>query len=138
MPIFIIMAMGYFSVRFDFFTEAQLRPASANFVIRIGLPMLVFHAITTRPLSDVINLNYLYGYGLASLLAFFAGWGLSRRRGQDATLSALNGLAHWHVEHGLYRLPALGDGDRAAGGRLFGDECAAGKYFGAAADVYFD
>ena len=79
MPIFIIMAMGYFSVRFDFFTEVQLA-GIGKFVIRIGLPMLVFHAITTRPLSDVINLNYLYGYGLASLLAFFAGWGLSRRR----------------------------------------------------------
>ena len=69
MPIFIIMAMGYFSVRFDFFTEVQLA-GIGKFVIRIGLPMLVFHAITTRPLSDVINLNYLYGYGLASLLAF--------------------------------------------------------------------
>ena len=106
MPIFIIMAMGYFSVRFDFFTEVQLA-GIGKFVIRIGLPMLVFHAITTRPLSDVINLNYLYGYGLASLLAFFAGWGLSRRRGQDATLSALNGLATGMSNTGFIGYPLL-------------------------------
>ena len=52
MPIFIIMAMGYFSVRFDFFTEVQLA-GIGKFVIRIGLPMLVFHAITTRPLQSI-------------------------------------------------------------------------------------
>lgn len=91
-PIFIVMAMGFFAVRFDMFAESQLA-ALGKFVIRIGLPMLVFHAIATRPIADVFSPIYLAGYGTASLLAFFAGWGISRYRGQDAVLAALNGLA---------------------------------------------
>ncbi|KLT73640.1 transporter [Neisseria arctica] len=91
-PIFVVMAMGFFAVRFEMFTESQLA-ALGKFVIRIGLPMLVFHAIATRPIADVFSPIYLAGYGMASLLAFVVGWAASRYRGQEAVLSALNGLA---------------------------------------------
>lgn len=106
LPIFIIMGMGYFAVRFDLFTMEQLS-GMGKFVVRIGLPMLVFHAIATRPMNEVLNLTYLLGYGLASLLSFFIGWGISRWRGQDATLASLNGLANGMSNTGFIGFPLL-------------------------------
>ena len=105
-PIFIIMAMGYFAVRFEFFTRDQLS-GMGKFVIRVGLPMLVFSAIATRPIADVMNLTYLGGYALASLFSFLAGWGISKWRGQDGVLSALNGLGTGMSNTGFIGYPLL-------------------------------
>ncbi|MDO5640229.1 MAG: AEC family transporter [Neisseria sp.] len=105
-PIFIIMAMGYFAVRFEFFTRDQLS-GMGKFVIRVGLPMLVFSAIATRPIADVMNVTYLLGYALASLLSFMAGWGISKWRGQDGVLAALNGLGTGMSNTGFIGYPLL-------------------------------
>ncbi|MDO4228015.1 MAG: AEC family transporter [Neisseria sp.] len=79
-PVFIIIGMGYFAARFSFFSREQFA-GMGKFVVRIGMPMLVFSAIATRPIADVLKADYLYGYALASLLAFLAGWLASRWRG---------------------------------------------------------
>ncbi|UOO80937.1 AEC family transporter [Uruburuella testudinis] len=117
-PIFIIMAMGYFAVRFEFFTREQLA-GMGKFVIRVGLPMLVFHAIATRPLADVLNITYLAGYALASLLSFAAGWGISKWRGQDAALAALNGLGTGMSNTGFIGYPLLAMAVGAPAGVFF-------------------
>lgn len=106
MPIFIIMAMGYLAVRFEFFTREQLS-GMGKFVIRVGLPMLVFSAIATRPIAEVVNLTYLGGYALASLMSFLVGWAISKRRGQDGVLAALNGLGMGMSNTGFIGYPLL-------------------------------
>lgn len=105
-PVFIIMAMGYIAVRFGMFTQEQLG-GMGQFVIRIGLPMLIFHAIATRPLSEVADLVYLKGYALASLAAFFAGWLIAKARGQDRVLAVLNGLGTSMSNTGFIGYPLL-------------------------------
>lgn len=105
-PVFIIMGLGWLAVRFNVFTQEQLG-GMGQFVIRIALPMLVFHAIATRPLADVVNTVYLQGYALASLLAFSAGWAVSRLRGQDKVLAVLNGLGTGMSNTGFIGYPLL-------------------------------
>lgn len=115
-PVFMIMAIGYFCVRWRFFTQEQLG-ALGQFVIRIGLPLLVFNAIAARPIAEVSDWAYLKGYTLASLLAFFTGWLVSRVRGQDRRLAVLNGLGTGMSNTGFigYPLLTMAIGESAAG-----------------------
>ncbi|WP_373699731.1 AEC family transporter [Neisseria dentiae] len=105
-PVFIIIGMGYFAARFGFFSREQFA-GMGKFVVRIGMPMLVFSAIATRPIADVLKADYLYGYALASLLAFLAGWLVSRWRGQDKVLAVLNGLGTGMSNTGFIGYPLL-------------------------------
>lgn len=105
-PVFIIMALGYFCVRFNVLTQEQLG-GMGLFVMRIGLPMLVFHAIATSPLAEVMNMVYLKGYALASLLAFFAGCVVARWRGQEKIHAVLNGLGSSMSNSGFMGYPLL-------------------------------
>ncbi|WP_107928295.1 AEC family transporter [Neisseria animaloris] len=105
-PVFIIMGMGYFAMRFNFFTPVQIN-GMGKFIIHIGMPMLVFSAIATRPIAEVLNPAYMYGYALASLLAFTAGWLLSLKRGHDKVLAVLNGVGTGMSNTGFIGYPLL-------------------------------
>ena len=117
-PIFMIMAMGYFSVRFNLFDREQLA-GMGKFVLKIGLPMLVFHAIATKPLAEVIRPAYLAGYALASVLSFFAGWAVSKLRGQNGIQASLNGLGTGMSNTGFIGYPLLAMAIGSAAGVYF-------------------
>lgn len=105
-PVFIVIGMGYVAARSGFFSRSQFE-GMGKFVVRIGLPMLVFSAIAPNPIADVLKTDYLYGYAGASLLAFFAGWLVSIRRGQNKVLAVLNGLGTGMSNTGFIGYPLL-------------------------------
>lgn len=105
-PVFLIIAIGYGAMRQRFFTPEQFN-GLGKFVIKIGMPMLVFHAIATRPIVEVFKPQYFYGYTLASGLLFFISWYATKKSGRDAKLAALNGLAIGMSNSGFIGYPLL-------------------------------
>lgn len=91
-PIFLLIGVGYAAVRSHYFDPAGLRFLGA-YVVRLGLPVLMFRAVAQRPIADVLNLRYLAGYAAGSLAilglgVLATGW-LRRRELDTATLQAM-------------------------------------------------
>lgn len=106
-PVFIIIALGYFAVRFEMFEFSQLQGA-AKFVMKIGLPALVFHAVAPHPIEEVFDRAYMGGYGLATLSAFAVGWAVGRwLRRQDGVQAALSGFGMSMSNTGFIGYPLL-------------------------------
>ena len=57
-PIFLIIGLGYGAVRFGVFRFEELR-GTAKFVMKVGLPALVFFAIAAKPVNEVFDAVYL-------------------------------------------------------------------------------
>lgn len=91
-PIYLCIALGYFTTRQGMFAKAELRTLG-KFVINLGLPALLFNALAQRNIADLMHLDYLLIYGLASVLSGLAGmyWFL-RVRQAGATASAVAGM----------------------------------------------
>ncbi|WP_165008073.1 AEC family transporter [Neisseria yangbaofengii] len=105
-PVFLMIAIGYGAMRQQIFSREQL-DGLGKFVIKIGMPMMVFNAIATRPIADVFKPEYFYGYTLASGLLFFISWYATKKRGLDPKLAALNGLAVGMSNSGFVGYPLL-------------------------------
>lgn len=73
-PLFAAIALGFIAVRLEFFSKADIR-VLGRFVIAVALPALLFKALAERSFSDILNITYLTGYGIGSLIAL--GFGVS-------------------------------------------------------------
>ncbi|MBU4518765.1 MAG: AEC family transporter [Gammaproteobacteria bacterium] len=65
-PIYLCIAAGYASVRWNLFTKADMR-VFGKFVIQIALPALLFNALASRPLGEVVHTGYLLAFTAGSL-----------------------------------------------------------------------
>ena len=91
-PIFVLIAIGFLSCRSGTISRDQAA-GMGRFVITFALPALVIRALLERPLTEVIDWNYLLGYGLGSLLAFGIGYAFARMVRRDSPSgSALAGM----------------------------------------------
>jgi len=84
-PIYLCIAAGYASVRCKLFNKADMR-VLGRFVMQIALPALLFNALASRPLSDVLHWPYLLAYTAGSL-TLMMGALLFARRVQRKSLS---------------------------------------------------
>ena len=66
-PIFAVILVGYLATRFGLFKAADMSILN-RFVVKIGLPMLIFFNLAGRPASEIFNVTYLLIYGLAAAL----------------------------------------------------------------------
>ncbi|HEY6612574.1 MAG TPA: AEC family transporter [Pseudomonas sp.] len=88
-PIFILIALGFLSVRGGLIDRGQIRGLGA-FVINFALPALVLRALSERSIGEVLDGPYLLAYTLASLAVFAGGLAVARwLRGQDLSASAI-------------------------------------------------
>lgn len=106
-PLFAAMALGFIAVRLELFSKADIR-VLGRFVISIALPALLFKALAERSFSDILNVTYLTGYGIGSLIAL--GFGVSiayflNKRGLQA--SALVGLGMSLSNSGFIGYPVV-------------------------------
>ena len=106
-PLFAAMALGFICVRLEFFSKADIR-VLGRFVISIALPALLFKALAERSFSDILNVTYLTGYGIGSLIAL--GFGVSvayfvNRRSLQA--SAMVGLGMSLSNSGFIGYPVV-------------------------------
>ncbi|SCK08897.1 AEC family transporter [Vogesella sp. LIG4] len=91
-PVFLLIALGYASVRGQWFPQAQL-PALGTLVVRFALPALILHSLSSRAPAEMLNGGYLLAYAGASLSMLLLGtlWAMRRRR-QPLPRAALYGL----------------------------------------------
>ncbi|MCP4597651.1 AEC family transporter [Neptuniibacter sp.] len=90
-PTFILIAMGFLTVRFGFLQKDNVRTL-AWFVVNFGLPAAMFKALSSRSFQDILHFDYLLIFGLGSLIAFSVMFALAKARGKPLTQCALFGL----------------------------------------------
>lgn len=106
-PLFVAMALGFVAVRLEFFSKSDIR-VLGRFVISIALPALLFKALAERSFSDILNVTYLTGYGIGSLIALGFGVGVAyflSKRGPQA--SAMVGLGMSLSNSGFIGYPVV-------------------------------
>lgn len=91
-PIYLIIGVGYGAVRLGLFQKTDMR-LIGRLLVLIILPVMVFRTISRYDIADILRLDYLAVYTLASLLA----WGLAhqwarRVRGHGGPMSAFVGM----------------------------------------------
>lgn len=92
-PIFIIIALGYLSVRTRIIDPSHAK-GMGTLVLYIALPALMFNAIAEMPFQEVISPSYLFIYAIGSVLAFVIGIIVTKGFwGQDNVSAALNSTA---------------------------------------------
>lgn len=77
-PIFILIGLGYVCVLSRLVAQDTTR-AMGQFVITIALPAMIVRGMANKPLAASLEVNFLMGYALASLILFGAGTALYRR-----------------------------------------------------------
>jgi predicted permease len=87
-PIYLCIGLGYASVRWGLFSKADMR-VFGKFVIQIALPALLFNALASRPLAEVMHPAYMVTYTAGSLCVLLgAVWWSRRVQGKGLTESA--------------------------------------------------
>ncbi|MDO9572037.1 MAG: AEC family transporter [Hydrogenophaga sp.] len=87
-PIYLCIAAGFASVRWSLFSKADMR-VFGKFVIQIALPALLFNALASRPLGEVIRPGYLVAFAVGSLVLMLGSlWFAHRVQGKSLTESA--------------------------------------------------
>lgn len=121
-PIFLLIGIGFFSVRYGLFTREQIA-GMGRFVITFALPALVVRALLERPLEEVFDWHYVLGFALASQLVFWGGFAFSRLvRRESTTTSAMLALGMSVSNSGFigYPIAAMAVGPAAVVGMALG------------------
>lgn len=66
-PIFALIGVGYAAVRARLFAPADMK-VLGKYVLNIALPALLFNAVATRDLGEVLNLGYITVFAFGGLL----------------------------------------------------------------------
>jgi len=90
-PIFILIGLGYITVKTGWFAKANSRGLSW-FVGNIGVPAAIFNALISRPFIEVFRADYLVIYGAASLFAFCCLFFTAKFRGKNLTEATFYGV----------------------------------------------
>ncbi len=90
-PIYLVIVVGYVAVRRGLFTREQMRVLS-QFVVMFALPSLMFLAIASRTVAEILNPTYLTAYAVGTLASFALGYGYARLRKARAEARAFDGL----------------------------------------------
>ena len=77
-PIYIVIGLGYLSVRLGLFAREDMR-VLGRFVVHVPLPAMLFNAVAQRPITEVLAPDYLLVYAGGSVLAAVLGLAWARR-----------------------------------------------------------
>jgi Predicted permeases len=77
-PIFILIALGYVCVMTGL-TSRDTTRGMGIFVITIALPALIISGMANKPLTESMDIDFLGGYSVASLIVFALGMVLYRQ-----------------------------------------------------------
>ena len=106
-PIYLCIAAGYASVRWGMFSKVDMR-VFGQFVMQIALPALLFNALASRPLAEVMHPAYLLTYTVGSLAVLLGAIGWSRRlQGKGLTESAYMAMGMTCANSGYVGYPVM-------------------------------
>lgn len=105
--IFVLIGVGYLSVRFGLFSFAEMS-VLGKFVVNLALPALIFRAVSSRPLGEIANAGYLGAMLGGSLAVFILGYLWSRRvAGGSAEASTFRAMGMSCANSGFVGYPVL-------------------------------
>lgn len=76
-PIYLAVLLGYACTRLGLFAKADMR-LFGKFVINLALPALLFNALSSRSVGEILNPGYMAAYALAGLLMIGVGLVVAR------------------------------------------------------------
>ncbi|GAA0792532.1 AEC family transporter [Marinobacterium sediminicola] len=116
LPIFMLIAIGYFAVRAGWVSESAL-PSLGSYVIKLALPALLFQSMASRPVEESLNFDYIRAYALGSVILLLGAFALSAKvRQASCWASAFQGLGSTLANSAFIGL--------AVAGELFGSAAA--------------
>lgn len=81
-PIYLTIALGYLLTRRGLFAKADMA-LFGKFTLHLALPALLFNALSRRSVAEVLNLQYLAAYALASVVLAMGSYVWARRMQHD-------------------------------------------------------
>lgn len=85
LPIFLVMALGYFLKRIGMLTEGFVKIAN-KFNFTITLPFMLFRDISSVKIAEVFDIKYVLFCALASTAAFWIIWGCTKLFMRDRSM----------------------------------------------------
>ena len=105
LPIFILIAIGFLATRFGAMSPTDSR-VLGGFVLRFGLPALIFKSLSQTPFATILNVPYLGVYTASSLLVFALAFALARKaRPDDISAQAIQALGSAVSNSGFIGFP---------------------------------
>lgn len=83
-PIFALIALGFALTRRGLFAPSDMS-VLGSFAVNAALPALIFNAMISRPLAEVVDFGYLTAYTAATIATMGLTFGLMTLAGQRAT-----------------------------------------------------
>lgn len=106
-PIYITIAVGYIATRFGLFSAADMRTLG-RYVLYLALPMLLFRALTQRPIAEIADPSYVVAYLSGTVAMVLLGYVATRRLlGRDRALSAISAMGMSCPNSGFVGYPIL-------------------------------
>jgi len=90
-PIYLLIALGYGVVKAGWLSGPEVR-VLGRFTAQISLPALIFRSVSSRPLSEVVQLDYAAIYLLGSLVVLGLMVGRALWAGRRLDMAAFQGL----------------------------------------------
>jgi malonate transporter and related proteins len=88
-PIYLLVATGWAATRLGLFSRNDMR-LFGKYVLSLGLPALLFHALSQRRIEEVFHPGFIAAYALGSLLLMGLGlWWARRVARQSLSASAV-------------------------------------------------
>lgn len=106
-PIYIAIAVGFAAVRFELFSKADMH-VLGKFVINIALPALLFRALATHRIAEILNPSYMLAYAVGSLVVIAVSrFGARRLAGLDPQTSTFVAMGMSCPNSGFVGYPIL-------------------------------
>ncbi|MEY2993115.1 MAG: hypothetical protein RL357_50 [Pseudomonadota bacterium] len=105
-PIFLIVGLGYLSVRVGLFQKSDMRIVG-RFVMLVALPALLFNALASRAFSDIVHYDYIAVYVLGSAVPMIGMLLWQRRRGATPARAGMAALGSSCPNSGFVGFPIM-------------------------------
>ncbi len=105
-PIYAAIALGYLVVKKGWFEKAEMRTLG-KYVLNIALPMLLFNAVASRDLGEVIRPGYIAVFALGGLATIVVSYVLLTLRGATPERRALGVMGSSCPNSGFVGFPIL-------------------------------
>lgn len=103
-PLFLVVAVGYVLTRAGVFSRSQMS-VLATYVVKVGLPTLVFVNVSGRSLGEILNPTYLLVYAIAAMAMVGLARVWARTRSMPPARAATMSLAVSGTNNGFVGFP---------------------------------
>ncbi|WP_420568864.1 AEC family transporter [Thalassovita sp.] len=105
-PIFATIALGYGSVRYRVFNQAEMRTLG-KYVLNIALPALLLSALSRRELSEVLNVSYVFASLLGGIAVIAVTYGVLSAQGVGPARKGVAAMGASCPNSGFVGFPVL-------------------------------